>query len=522
MEQTNQTTEQVNHQDNSEIKVESVVDSQFDKLDKVLKIVGLGGQGGNAAQHVYDKKLPYVSYLVCNTDVQDLNKLTIPEEDKIVIGTTLTRRLGAGGDPANGIAAMKENLNEVKARLTAELQREKDPLKLVFVLAGLGGGTGSGAAQVFTELCKELKVPTVVVLTLPPYDDGEASTKIALTALKEIEQNANAIILIDNDSIYKHFADETETDGFNKIDELEAGAVKSIVEFVCRTPRINIDINDIRSVFMKDFLGTNVAEQQDAQTSPEKEIAKLSIIGTGIAEGEKRVEDAIDAAINSPLLLRNDLTGAATILYQYLTSETTPLKAAEAQNIKKHLMKKAKRLVNFRRGGGTDTDIEDNKLLITIVATDFEESLTPSAVYEQIIKEKREKQEAEYQQLDNEDSAQPTDNTTVAQPVSLPSKEPVKVEKRKNVQIEKEIPLGSVIELPTRIEEEVCKNAAAAMATPRGRLKEGENLFSIQNQENAEQTPDANKRPDESNSLSDSSMSDDINIPAYERILRRK
>lgn len=484
--------------------IESVGNGDLRELGKVIKVIGLGGQGGNALQHIYDFNLPYVSYLACNTDVRDLQKLTIGDENKMLIGATLTRRLGAGGNPDHGADAMRENEQQLRQLLQAEVEREEDPLAFVFIMAGLGGGTGSGSSRVVAQVCRELGLLTVAVLTLPPFDDGRNSTEVAMDALEEVQKYVDAVILVDNDNIYHFFPDDTEEEGFRKIDQLIAGAVKSIVELLVRVPRINMDLNDVRSTL---------------ERGEETSVAKMAIIGTGVASGENRVEEAIDAAINSPLLLRNTLKGATQVLYQTLSGDSAPLKNSETTYLKSLITQKAGNHVNFRRGSGSDNDITDGALQVTIIATDFLQIDTPLSVYKSIVEEKR----AANGMLSGGENIKESASSLLGN--SSPMSES---QKSKTTRQGRGIPSGSVIELPTRYEESQGKPRAAAALkqVDRSYPNPDGNLFSIAaGEENFTPGNIANSTGKaEELRLSENTKSatqQDVNTPAYIRISKR-
>jgi|GEM_PF-1936320 len=355
------------------------------QLGKIIKVIAIGGQGGNAGNYIHRKKLPYVEVMAFNTDQQDLNKLDI--ERKVVIGRKITHYGGAGRKPENGMNAMKEDLDQLD-KFLVEGEDADDPTRtrFAFVLAGLGGGTGSGAAPVAVECCKKHGYTTIAVVTMPPRLHGESAMRIAKGAVAEIEKHADKVLFIDNHKIYKNLVNVEKRKAFDMVDSKVADAVESFVNIIRCVPRINIDPNDIRTILTGDeskivIIGTGFGKHQADGTSAE---------GNGEAP-YARVSQAIDNAINSPILMYNSVLGASSMLTHHLINPGDEFSTDEERMMIALLKAKTRKNTEFLDGGGEDESVEKGSLQLTIIATGFPEELTPSLLVEKLLsKEKHE------------------------------------------------------------------------------------------------------------------------------------
>lgn len=309
----------------------------------IIKVVGVGGGGSNAVNHMYQQGIRGVNFVICNTDAQAMELSPIP--NKIQLGPSLTKGLGAGSYPEVGKKSAEESVEEVRALL------EKNT-KMVFVTAGMGGGTGTGGAPVIAKLAKEMGILTVGIVTTPFYFEGKRKINQAKIGIEELRQNVDSIIIISNDKIREIYGNLTRSDAFAKADNILAIAARSISEIITVAGQVNVDFADVQHV-MKN--------------------SGVAIMGSAQAEGEDRARKAIESALSSPLINDNNIVGAQKILLN-ITSGTgkNEITVDEIDEISDYI----------RAACGSDTDMifgtcDDEslgeKISVTVIATGFEE-----------------------------------------------------------------------------------------------------------------------------------------------------
>jgi len=308
-----------------------------------IKVVGVGGGGGNAVNHMYKHGIRDVDFVICNTDAQAMYSSEI--QTKVQLGEALTEGRGAGNKPEVGRAAAVENLDDVKKALA-------ENTKMVFVTAGMGGGTGTGAAPVIAELCKELGFLTVAIVTIPFRNEGRRRIRQAYEGIKELAGFVDSLLVVNNERIREMFGDFGISEAFAKADNILATAAKGIAEIITVPGYINVDFADVETVMRK---------------------SGMAIMGTGIAEGENRAEKAVERALNSPLLNDNDIRGARNILVN-ITSGTKEVTMDEVGQITDFVQNKAGFDADLIWGNGKDEDLED-QLSVTVIATGFPTSI---------------------------------------------------------------------------------------------------------------------------------------------------
>ncbi|OFX81466.1 MAG: cell division protein FtsZ [Bacteroidetes bacterium GWE2_29_8] len=305
----------------------------------IIKVIGVGGGGTNAVNFMYSNGINDVDFIVCNTDYQSLASSKVPV--KIQLGSKLTQGLGAGQDPKKGADAATESMDEIKNNL--------QNTKMLFIAAGMGGGTGTGAAPIIAKLAKEeLKILTVAIVTVPFFLEGPKRKKQAEEGIKELKQYVDALIVIRNDKIREFYGNQTVRAAFANADNVLNIAAKSISNIINYEGYINVDFNDVETV-MKD--------------------SGVAIMGSAFAEGEGRAEIVTKSALNSPLLNDNQIYGAKNVLL-YISHGNEEITMDEMECITKIVQEEAGENANVILGLGHDQALE-NKISATIVATGF-------------------------------------------------------------------------------------------------------------------------------------------------------
>ncbi len=325
-----------------------------------IKVIGVGGGGGNAVNHMCRMGIEGVGYVLCNTDSQALQNS--PVSVKIQLGNTLTEGRGAGNMPELGRQAAIES----KAEIQDLLQNTTD---MVFITAGMGGGTGTGAAPIIAEICRELEILTIAVVTIPSKSEGRKRYEQAIEGVNNIKEHVDSLLVINNDNIRTTYGNLPASQAFAKADEIVATAVKGVAEIITLHGSINIDFADVSTV----LTGSNVF-----------------IMGTGLANGENRAFDAVDAALESPLLDSNDIYGTSDILLN-ITSGTNEITIGEIGQIIEYLQEKAGDEANIIWGNGHDPNLDHN-ICVTIIATGFKTN--PAAILQEEKKEEKIEMEA--------------------------------------------------------------------------------------------------------------------------------
>ena len=311
-----------------------------EKENSIIKVIGVGGGGGNAVNHMYREGIHDVSFVLCNTDNQALNDSPVPVH--LQLGK---EGLGAGNNPAKAKAAAEETLDDIKNMLN-------DGTKMAFITAGMGGGTGTGAAPVIARVSKDLGILTVGIVTIPFKFEGAKKIDQALDGVEDMSKHVDALLVINNERLRQIYPDLDMLDAFGKADDTLSIAAKSIAEIITVHGLINLDFNDVKTV-LKD--------------------GGVAIMSTGYGEGEGRVKKAIEDALNSPLLNDNDIFNSKKILLSIAFSnekkDNKGLTMDEMNDVNDFMEKFA---ADFELKWGLAVDPElGSKVKVTILATGF-------------------------------------------------------------------------------------------------------------------------------------------------------
>jgi cell division protein FtsZ len=305
----------------------------------IIKVIGVGGGGGNAVANMFNHGIKGVDFAVCNTDIQALENS--PVDVKVQLGPALTEGRGAGSKPEVGRQACLESLDDIKSFLD-------DGTKMLFVTAGMGGGTGTGAAPIVAKVAKEMGLLTVAIVTLPFKFEGMRRQRYAMEGLEDLKQNVDAHLVISNDRLSKIHGNLALSDAFQEADQILTTAAKGIAEIITVPGYINVDFEDVNTVMRG---------------------SGISIMGSATSEGEDRARRAIDAAINSPLLEENDIRGAQHILLN-ITSGKKEVTMDEVSEITDYVQEEAGYGTNIIWGNCFDSSLGE-KLSVTLIATGF-------------------------------------------------------------------------------------------------------------------------------------------------------
>jgi cell division protein FtsZ len=319
--------------------------TQQKSLSAEIKVIGVGGGGGNAVNYMHRQGIRDVDFIICNTDAQAMESSPIPT--RVQLGASLTEGRGAGNKPEVGKQAAIENIEDVKKALA-------NNTKMVFVTAGMGGGTGTGAAPVIAKTCQEAGYLTVGIVTIPFRNEGRRRIKQAAEGIAELEGYVDSLLVINNERIREMFGDFGISEAFSRADNVLTTAAKGIAEIITVPGYINVDFADVETVMRK---------------------SGLAVMGTGVATGERRAEDAVESALNSPLLNNNDIRGARNILLN-ITSGNIEVTMDEVGLITDIVQNKAGFDADLIWGNGKDDSLGDS-LSVTIIATGFNTSSIP-------------------------------------------------------------------------------------------------------------------------------------------------
>ncbi|HEX7458268.1 MAG TPA: cell division protein FtsZ [Ginsengibacter sp.] len=308
----------------------------------ILKVIGVGGGGSNAVNHMYNQHIEGVNFIICNTDAQAIATSMVP--NKVQLGPHLTQGLGAGANPVIGREATEESLEEIKRILEVNT-------KMAFITAGMGGGTGTGGAPIIAKICKDLGILTVGIVTTPFAYEGKKRIAQAEDGISKLKDHVDTLLVISNDKMRHQFGNLTMKAAFAKADNVLATAAKCITDVINSTGQINVDFADVCTVMRK---------------------GGVAILGSAAAEGENRAQKAIEQALNSPLLNDNDISGAKWILININSAEgDNEFTMDEVETIQNHLLSQAGENTDVILGLGYDNALE-NKIGITLIATGFE------------------------------------------------------------------------------------------------------------------------------------------------------
>ncbi len=350
------------------------MDFQFSKsANTIIKVLGVGGGGGNAVTHMFHQGIHDVSFALCNTDQQALNKSPIPH--RIQLGKTITEGLGAGNKPEIARQAAEESEDEIRDLLN-------DGTKMVFITAGMGGGTGTGAAPVIARIARSMNILTVGIVTIPFYWEGAPKIIQALNGVEEMSKYVDALLVVNNDRLYQIYPKLLAKEGFAKADDTLSVAAKSIAEIITIEGYINLDFADVRTT-LKD--------------------GGIAIMSTGTATGEKRITHAIENALHSPLLNNNDVFSAKRILINFTFNDVIMEELKEVNEF----MEKFSNEINVIWGANIDESVGD-EVKVSLLATGFDLTNVPGILenrekktQEQLQEEEKQRIEAERKKMEN-------------------------------------------------------------------------------------------------------------------------
>ena len=306
----------------------------------VIKVIGVGGGGSNAINHMFQQGIKGVDFVICNTDAQALQNSTVP--NKIQLGVSLTEGLGAGANPEVGEKAALESIEDISTMLDTNT-------KMIFITAGMGGGTGTGAAPVIAKLAKDKDILTVGIVTIPFKFEGKMRNTQARIGVEKLRSHVDSLIVINNDKLRDVYGNLGFKAGFSKADEVLATASKGIAEVITHHYTQNIDLRDAKTVLSNS--GT-------------------AIMGSANASGANRANEAIMKALDSPLLNDNKIAGAKNVLL-LIVSGSEEITIDEIGEINDHIQTEAGGVANIIMGVGEDETLED-AISVTIIATGFD------------------------------------------------------------------------------------------------------------------------------------------------------
>lgn len=316
----------------------------FDRVNEkssIIKVIGVGGGGGNAVNHMFREGIKDVTFVICNTDNQALNNS--PIEKKIQLGPKITNGLGAGNNPDKAREAAEESIEDIKTVLS-------EGTEMVFITAGMGGGTGTGAAPVIAKVAKEMSILTVGIVTVPFKFEGTKKIAQALAGVKILESNVDALLVINNERLMDIYPDMGVKEAFSKADDVLKDAAKGIAEIITLHGHINVDFADVNTI-LRD--------------------GGVAIMNTGYASGENRVYNAIENALKSPLLKNNDVKGAKKVLFNfYCRQDESSIKVKEIEQINQ-FMENVGLADQVIWGISFDDNLEE-EVKVTLIATGFQ------------------------------------------------------------------------------------------------------------------------------------------------------
>ena len=318
--------------------IDTIAPMDWATSDEIIKVLGVGGGGCNAVNYMYTQGIKGCSFVVCNTDAQALKGSPVPV--KIQMG----RGLGAGTNPINGRNAALESQDQIE-KVVLDTHT-----KMLFITAGMGGGTGTGAAPVIAKMAKDKGILTVAVVTLPFLNEGNEALSRAIDGIHELEKNVDSLLMINNEKLHEYFGNQLIQDAFPQADEVLATAVRGIVEIIKKPGYINVDFKDVETM-MKN--------------------SGMALMGCGVGSGKERIEDAVRAAFESPLLNDFDLKSAKKVLVNITCGHNEQgLTMDDLSEINKKIDEYTGRANNFKRGLIWDDDPEiGDTIRITSIVT---------------------------------------------------------------------------------------------------------------------------------------------------------
>ena len=314
----------------------------------IIKVIGVGGGGCNAVKNMFEEGIEGVNFMVCNTDAQAMQNNPVPI--RIQLGVTLTGGRGAGNLPEQGEQAAIENLDDIREML-------EGTTKMVFITAGMGGGTGTGAAPVIARLARELDILTIAVVTIPSRSEGKRRFDQALEGVEKLREHVDSMLVISNEKLHKIYGNLPASQAFKKADNIITTAVKGVAEIITLHGNINIDFADVSTVMAG---------------------SEVFIMGTGLAEGPNRAMNAVRQALESPLLDSSSIRGTKDILLNII-SGTEEITMSEIGEIIDYLQDEAGQDATIIWGNGTDPKLGD-QISVTIIATGFD--INPNRLFQ--------------------------------------------------------------------------------------------------------------------------------------------
>ena len=312
------------------------------QVKSIIKVIGVGGGGSNAVNHMFKQGIKDVDFVVCNTDNQALNGSPVP--NRLQIGANLTEGLGCGANPEVGKNAALESKEQIREMLTGT--------KMVFVTAGMGGGTGTGAAPVIAKIAKDMDILTVGIVTAPFGFEGKKKMNQAELGIDSLRNNCDTVIVILNDKLREIFGNLSINQAFAQADNILTTAAKGIAEIITLAGYVNVDFQDVRTVMLN---------------------AGAAVMGSAETRGENRAKKAAEGALASPLLDNRDIMGAKKILLSIISGVEAELQMDELTEITEYIQEQAGEEAEMIFGHGVDPDLGD-RIRVTVIATGFNNS----------------------------------------------------------------------------------------------------------------------------------------------------
>lgn len=334
--------------------IDEILNFGLDRTNaSIIKVIGVGGGGCNAVKNMFEEGIEGVNFMVCNTDAQAMQNNPVPV--RIQLGVTLTEGRGAGNLPEQGEHAAIENIDDIRSIL-------EGTTKMVFITAGMGGGTGTGAAPVIARLARELNILTIAVVTIPSRSEGKRRFDQALEGVEKLRTHVDSMLVISNEKLHKIYGNLPASQAFKKADNIITTAVKGVAEIITLHGNINIDFADVSTVMAG---------------------SEVFIMGTGYAEGIDRAMKAVMLALESPLLDSSNIHGAKDILLNII-SGTDEITMSEIGEIIDYLQDEAGQDATIIWGNGTDIKLGE-QISVTIIATGFD--INPNRLFQPPVEE---------------------------------------------------------------------------------------------------------------------------------------
>ncbi|MDR1405705.1 MAG: cell division protein FtsZ [Prevotellaceae bacterium] len=317
-----------------------IIPTNWEPQRSHIKVIGVGGGGGNAVNHMCRTGIREVEFVICNTDLQALTASPVPV--KIQLGEILTRGLGTGCSPEQGRKAAEESEDSIRSLLAANTE-------MAFITAGMGGGTGTGAAPVIAKIAKEMDILTVGIVTLPFRHEGRNALQRAYEGIRELQQQVDSLLIVDNQKLCEMYGDLPIPEAFAKADDVLSIAARGIAEIITLPGYLNVDLADVKMV-MKN--------------------SGVALMGAGRASGERRAVEAVEQALSSPLLNNSDVKGAKNVLVNITTARNNSITLYDLEQIVRHVYDRAGSIENCKHGVVYDDTMGD-AVSVTVVATGF-------------------------------------------------------------------------------------------------------------------------------------------------------